>query len=91
MVSITEEAAAVLAQTAEANQLPEGQCLRLVPADQGLGLATGTPEATDELLKHEETTVLAVPADVSASLGDALIEIRETEQGPQLTISTHQG
>lgn len=90
MVNITPEAAQVLAQTAEANQIPEGEVLRLVPADQGLGLQSGTPEATDELLKHEETTVLAVPADVSASLGDAIIEIKDTEQGPQLTISSPQ-
>ena len=88
MVTITPEAAQVLAQTAEANQIGEGEVLRLVPADQGLGLQPGTPQESDHVLMHNETAVLAVPAEVEESLGNAVIELKETDQGAQLTISS---
>ena len=88
MVTITPEAAEVLAQTAEANQIGDGEVLRLVPADRGLGLQPGVPEETDHVLMHNDTAVLAVPAAVEESLGNAVIEVKETEQGAQLTIST---
>jgi hypothetical protein len=77
MVTVTDQAAAVLHETIKASAVPEGNALRLSGGPDGYALTVDSPGPQDHVVMHEEIPVLLIEPAVDESLGEAVIEVDE--------------
>lgn len=81
MVTITDQAAAVLHETIRASGVPDGNALRLSTGPEGYALAVDQAGPEDRVILHEEIPVLLIEPEVDVSLGEAIIEVDEGTAG----------
>lgn len=85
MLTVTEAACAHLsALLAEA---PDDAVVRLAASDDALSMFLGDKQEGDETFHHGGRVVLAVESELAGLLGDASIDVEETEDGPQLVLA----
>jgi hypothetical protein len=88
MVNVSERAAAVLFETLQASGAGSEQGMKLVPTEGGIRLQVSEPDEADRVIRYNEAVVLIVPEEVDEALGDALIDVQDSQDGPRLTIVT---
>jgi Fe-S cluster assembly iron-binding protein IscA len=86
MLTVTESATAHLAEMLDEANAPGGAAARFVVGPEGLSLAMDAKRDGDETFEHEGRTVLLVAQDVSELLTEKTLDLKETEQGPALTL-----
>jgi iron-sulfur cluster assembly protein len=86
-LSVTEKALDVLANTLEANEVEEGQGLRLARNAMGeFGLAIDEAREGDQVVEKDDKAVLFVDQEVSDSLDGATLDIASSPEGARLTL-----
>ena len=88
MFTITESACAHLStMLAEA---PADAVVRLSANNDSLSMYLGNEQQGDETYEHDGRTVLAVESELVGLLENAKIDVEQTEEGPQLVLSSTQ-
>jgi len=88
MVTVTDQAAQVLRGTLAQARTEPSQTLRLVfRSEGGFGLGLDQKREGDEVVTANGEKILLVAPDVAEALGEATIDMQETEQGRALVIS----
>ena len=87
MISVTEVAKEELKKLSlQVLEQPE-TVLRLVPNEQGqLGLVIDREREDDQVVKHEEATILVVDKELSTALEGIGIDYQDTPDGPRLAL-----
>lgn len=69
MVTVTERAAAELLELLEANNVPPGQGVKLVPSGMGqIGMTIDTPAEGDEVIRRGDEPLLIVDSRLTGEL-----------------------
>lgn len=87
MLTVTSEACAHIAELIERNRLPEPQAIRLVPADQGLGLAADAPKPGDATFDHDGRTVLTMEQKLADQLDGRTLDVEHQDGQKQLKLA----
>ena len=82
MLTVTEKAGAHLAQMIAEQNLPDGTAARFVTEGQGIALRQDTEREGDTALKHKDTTVLLLDAQLTELLDKHTLDL----DGDQLTL-----
>jgi Fe-S cluster assembly iron-binding protein IscA len=87
MLTVTENAKAHLHDLISQNSIGDKQAIRLVPRENGLGLAPDAEKPTDTAYDHNGRTVLVVDQSVAEQLADRTLDVKETSAGKQLSLT----
>lgn len=90
MINVTTDAAAVLGQSLATTEADESQALRLEKSQDGLALTLDQEREGDQVVRHEERTVLVVDQSISDSLDGATIDVTDTPEGKRLVVEAPQ-
>jgi Fe-S cluster assembly iron-binding protein IscA len=87
MLNVTESARGVLKTALDNLPAEENQCMR-IKAEQGggFGLTLDVEAHGDYIVTHGDSKVLLVDSETAAQLDDAVLDLKDTEEGPQLTL-----
>lgn len=87
MLSVTEQAADVLTKTLEANEIPDGQGLRLARNQSGeFGLAVDERREGDQIVSANDRELLFVESEISDALDGAVLDVTEAPDGARLAL-----
>jgi len=87
LLSVTDQAADVLAKTLESGDIPDGQGLRLARNAAGeFGLAVDEKRDGDQIVQSSEREVLFVDEMVSQALDGAVLDVTEAPDGTRLAL-----
>ena len=87
MLTVTESAKAELKRVSSQVQDQPDIVLRLVGDELGqLSLVADVEKEGDQVIKHEEVTVLVVDEQLSAALEGVGVDCQDTEAGPRLVL-----
>ncbi len=86
MLEVTESAAELLGEIQKERDEPE-KTLRLVKQDSGYELAFDEAQEGDQVVTHQEETVLLIDGELSTALDGVTVDRTDTPQGPRLTMS----
>lgn len=87
MLSVTEQAAEVLAKTLESGDIPDGQGLRLARNAAGeFGLAVDEKRDGDQIVETSDREVLYVDEAVSEAVAGAVLDVTEAPDGVRLAL-----
>jgi len=91
MLTVTESARAELKRVSSQVQDQPDSVLRLVGDELGqLSLVADVEKEGDQVIKHEETTVLVIDEQLSAALEGVGVDCQDTEAGPRLVLFKNQ-
>jgi len=87
MLNVTEGAKGALKTALDNLSAEEDQCVR-IKADQGgrFGLTLDVEAHGDRIVTHENVKILLVDHETAAQLEDAILDLRDTGEGPQLML-----
>lgn len=92
MLTVTDNAKAMLAETLTRENAPTDVALRLAQEEEQLGLKPDREGPNDEKYAHEGKTVLLVEENLANdALSDRVLDVSQTESGAQLTLSKEGG
>lgn len=91
MISVTDKAAEVLHRSLEENEETEEDVFRIEMTNEGIALALGSERDGDQLVEHENRTVLAIEFDIATALDGASIDAVETPDGTRLVFESPNG
>lgn len=84
MIVVTEAAKELF----ETVKHPVEQVLRLdIVGPQEFGLTLGTPEPSDQVVKHDGNDVIHIASEISQAADGATLDRLDTPEGPTLTIT----
>lgn len=86
MITVSDEAKAVLWETLQQSGIPSDRGLRFQPSEDGFLLELDQPTEDDRVIRHMDVPVLIIDGVVDEKVGDLLIDITIGSQGAQLTI-----
>jgi hypothetical protein len=84
MILVSELAKTVLLESLQASGIPPDQGLRLRVGANGFLLETDQPTQQDRIIQHEGSTVVIVDPYIEGAIGDAIIDIADSPEGPEL-------
>ena len=87
MLTVTDSAAAHLAELLDNADATDGAVVRFVPQGQTLTLQLGNEQSGDQTFQHGDKVVLAVEPVIAEALADKKLELEATEEGKRLAIS----
>lgn len=87
MLTVTDTAAAHLAELLENADASEGAVVRFVPQGESLALQLGNEQSGDQTFQHGEKVVLAIEPEIAEVLADKKLELQATAEGERLAIS----
>lgn len=87
MLTVTDTAAAHLAELLDNANAADETVVRFVPQGQTLALQLGNEQAGDQTFQHGEKVVLAVEPEIAEALADKKLELESSEEGKRLAIS----
>jgi hypothetical protein len=76
-----------MADLIERNNIPEPQAIRLVPGQQGLGLAPDAPRPGDATFEHDGRTVLTMEQDLAEKLDGRTLDVDQADGQTQLKLA----
>ncbi len=86
MIKVSQQAATVLVESLRQSGVGPEQGLRLQRQGSSYSLEVDSPNDEDEVIRHENSVVLIVEPQVSDEIGDALIDIADSPEGPRLVM-----
>ena len=87
MLTVTESAKAELKRVSSQDLDQPEAVLRLVTDEMGqLSLVADVEKESDQVIKHEETTLLVVDEQLSTALEGVGIDCQDTDAGPRLVL-----
>lgn len=86
MLTVTDEAAAHMANLLNQNDVPDDATLRFVVQDNALGIELSKSQPDDQTVEHDGRTVLVLGEDVSKILEERTLDIEQTQEGPKLAV-----
>jgi Fe-S cluster assembly iron-binding protein IscA len=87
MINVTEKAAEALSETLDANRKEDSaQVLRLVSSEQGFGLGLDEERDGDQVVTHDERTVLVIESSVAQAFDGAVVDAVPSPEGPRIVI-----
>ncbi|MGB6837782.1 MAG: hypothetical protein WBF66_08770 [Dehalococcoidia bacterium] len=86
MLTVTEHASELLGEIQKNRDEPE-KTLRLVKQGEQYELSFDEAQEGDQVVTHQEETVLLIDAELSTALDGITIDRTDTPQGPRLTMS----
>jgi len=86
MISISQLAASVIAETLKESGVPTGQSLRLIREKRGFSLQVDRPAESDRVIRYGGDIVLIVDKDFEDRTGGARIDVEETPEGIDLVM-----
>ena len=94
MVTITENAKEELKRVLETKSLEAGKCLRLaVPpvwtGEGDFGIVIDAEGEGDQAVDHQGLTVLLMDSALAEQLPSAVLDFKESPQGPQFTLDVY--
>lgn len=84
MIGISEVAVKVLAEGLQASGVEPEKGLRLSEEGSNLTLGLDTPKENDRVVSQDGQSVLIINQELEERVGDALIDIEQTSEGPAL-------
>ena len=84
MLTVSDKAAAALHETLEQNSDDDGDILRIAQTEQGLALAIGREHDGDQIVEHDNTSILAIEPELADALDGATLDLADTPEGPRL-------
>jgi Fe-S cluster assembly iron-binding protein IscA len=84
MILVSELAKTVLLESLQASGASPDQGLRLRVGASGFLLETDQPNEQDRVIQHEGANVVIVDPDIEVAIGDAIIDITDSPEGPEL-------
>jgi hypothetical protein len=84
MILVSELAKTVLLESLQASGVPPDQGLRLRVGASGFLLETDQPTQQDRIIQHEGATIVIVDAGIESAIGDAIIDVADSPEGPEL-------
>jgi len=88
MLNVTDKAAAALHESLEASTSEESHALRLTRTAEGLALALDEQREGDQVVEHDDRTVLVIEEEISRALAGATLDATETPEGPRLVLQS---
>lgn len=86
---VTERASAHLRTLLESIEHEPDQLLRVAVSDAGsLGLVLDSQREGDQVIEHENTPILVIEAALSEFLSGAVLDVKDTPEGPRLSLSS---
>lgn len=86
MISVSEQAKAILWETLQESGIPQDQGLRLQPGVDGFVLGLDKPNGDDRVIRHRNVPVLFIDGQLDDEVDDLLIDIAEDPEGSHLTL-----
>lgn len=84
MILVSELAKAALWESLQESGVAPEQGLRLSAAQGNLTLDLDYPTDTDRIIEHRDSTVIIVDRETESMVGDAIIDIHESDNGSEL-------
>lgn len=84
MILVSELAKTVLLESLQASGVPSDQGLRLRVSANGFLLETDQPTQQDRVIQHEGAAVVIVDTGIESAIGDAIIDVADSPEGPEL-------
>lgn len=85
MLTVTESARKALKNVLDNTETQPEQSLRLIEEQGNYQITLDTKREGDQVVEHDEATVLLVGEDTGAQLKDAVLDLQDTAEGPRLT------
>lgn len=79
MFTVTDDAAAFIAESLIGPDAPDDAVARLSSQDDGITLTPGTVQPGDVTYEHEGRPVLAIDEDLAHELGDTVLQVGDHE------------
>jgi len=94
MVKVTERAKEELKRLKSKLNLEAGKCLRLATppmwtGEGDFGIVTDTERSGDQPVEYEGQTVLMVDGQLAEMLATAVVDWKDSSQGPRFTIDVY--
>lgn len=86
MIQVSELAGIALVESLRASGVSPDQGFRLRQEENQFSLEIGSPAENDRVIKRDETIMLIVDRGVENQLGDTLIDVEDSPEGPQLVL-----
>lgn len=86
MVNVSSKAAEALHATLEQNERDPSDVIRIARTDEGLALAIGSRQDEDQVVEHDDRTILAIEPAIATALEGATLDAVESPEGMQLVI-----
>jgi len=84
MLTVTDDARKALKSVLDNAETQAEQALRLVEEEGKYQLTLDTEREGDQVVEHEEATVLLVGTEIKAQLESTVLDLQDTPQGPRL-------
>ncbi len=84
MIEVSELAANALVQSLEASGVEPDKGFRLTKQEDRFALEIDSPAEEDRVIRHEGAIALIVDQNTEEEVGDALIDVEDRPDGPQL-------
>ncbi|MFQ6116734.1 MAG: hypothetical protein ACE5LQ_00550, partial [Candidatus Bipolaricaulia bacterium] len=82
MLTVTDDARKALKNVLDNAEAQPGQSLRLMEEQGKYRLTLDTKREGDQVVEHEEATVLLVGTEIKAQLESTVLDLQDTPQGP---------
>ena len=86
MLTITDAAGAYLTTLLDHANASEETAIRFVLEGSALTPTMDSARPGDATFAHAERTILVLDAEVSDALGEAILDVRPTDNGPNLVL-----
>ena len=85
MLTVTDKAAQYVRETLTKKSAPGA--VRIVKIEEGYHLTLGEPKEGDQVFEHDSENYLLLDAEVGEALSSATLDVKESPEGPRLTLS----
>ena len=85
MLSVTDKAAQYVRETLKKRSAPGA--VRIVKIEEGYHLTLGEPKEGDQVFEYESENYLLLDTEVGEALSSATLDVKESPEGPRLTLS----
>jgi hypothetical protein len=87
VVEVSDLAVYVLVQSLKSSGIEPEKGFRLKKEEDGFRLDIDSPAESDHVIRHEGAIVMMVDQGTQAQVGNVLVDVKETTDGRQLTVS----
>lgn len=87
MLNASDAACSFISELLSSSDAPNESAVRFVLEENQLSMKLDEEKPGDKAFHHEGKTVLVVDAEISQILDGKTLDVEETDEGPQLTMT----